>query len=104
MGYPISGPIRLNNFSLRVNLIACFGVGSCVFGPFLWQMVLVHLMAQMTQMVHWALGHCMVQGHLYFDPGHPTLSHSVWGLKDYFRPKSSQTLPAVRYISTNVLF
>ena len=56
LGYPISGPIRLNNFSLRINLIACFRVGSQVLGPFLWQMVLVHLMAQMAQMVHWAYG------------------------------------------------
>ena len=104
LGYPISGPIRLNNFSLRINLIACFRVGSQVFGPFLWQMVLVHMMAQMAQMVHWALGHCMVQGHLYFGPDHLTLSHSVWGLKNYFRPKSSQKLAAVSYINTNVLF
>ena len=64
----------------------------------------VHLMAQMAQKVHWVLGHFMVQGHLYFGPDHPTLSHSVWGLKNYFRPKSGQTLAAVRYISTNVLF
>ena len=90
LGYPISGPIRLNNFSLRINLIACFRVGSQVFGPSLWQMVLVHMMAQMAQMVHWALGHCMVQGHLYFGPDHPTLSHSVWGLKTILGPKAAK--------------
>ena len=69
LGYPISGPIRLNNFSLRINLIACFRVGSQVFGPFLWQ---------------------MVQGHLYFGPDHPTLSHSVWGLKTILGPKAAK--------------
>ena len=36
LGCLISGPIRLNNFSLRINLIACFGVGSQVFGLYVY--------------------------------------------------------------------
>ena len=39
-----------------------------------------------------------------FVPDHPTLSHSVWGLENYSRPKNCQKLAAVSYISTNVLF